>query len=167
MSASLRRDGIDSTFLGRIFADQPETVYSDACCHFNDKGLDAIVNAIALGSGTDPLATPAVLFILVGLCATLIGLVVTGVSLALPERAKATVTASCTNGGISVGSLDNFEVSEKSRRHLEGKLNGGGTAVELHTTNGGVRLRSKAPEGESTTDGAEPPTVPKTLKSQR
>jgi len=66
-----------------------------------------------------------------------------GVSLALPEKAKATVTASCTNGGISVGSLDNFEVSEKSRRHLEGKLNGGGTSVELHTTNGGVRLRSR------------------------
>ncbi len=64
-------------------------------------------------------------------------------SLALPEQAKATVTASCTNGGISVGSLDNFEVTEKSRRHLEGKLNGGGTAVELHTTNGGVRLRSR------------------------
>jgi len=66
-----------------------------------------------------------------------------GVSLALPEKAKATVTASCTNGGISVGSLDNFEVSEKSRRRLEGKLNGGGTTVELHTTNGGVRLRSR------------------------
>ena len=66
-----------------------------------------------------------------------------GVSLALPEKAKATVTASCTNGGISVGSLDNFEISEKSRRRLEGKLNGGGTSVELHTTNGGVRLRSR------------------------
>jgi hypothetical protein len=66
-----------------------------------------------------------------------------GVSLALPEKAKATVTASCTNGGISVGALDNFEVSEKSRRRLEGKLNGGGTSVELHTTNGGVRLRSR------------------------
>jgi Toastrack DUF4097 len=66
-----------------------------------------------------------------------------GVSLALPEKAKATVTASCTNGGISVGSLDNFEVSEKSRRHLEGKLNGGGTSVELRTTNGGIRLRSR------------------------
>jgi hypothetical protein len=66
-----------------------------------------------------------------------------GVTLALPEKAKATVTASCTNGGISVGSLDNFEVSEKSRRRLEGKLNGGGTSVELHTTNGGVRLRSR------------------------
>ena len=48
-----------------------------------------------------------------------------------------------TNGGISVGSLDNFEVSEKSRRHLEGRLNGGGTEIELQTTNGGIRLRSR------------------------
>jgi hypothetical protein len=66
-----------------------------------------------------------------------------GVTLALPEKAKASVSASCTNGGISVGSIDNFEVTEKSRRHLEGKLNGGGTEVELITTNGGVRLRSR------------------------
>ena len=65
------------------------------------------------------------------------------VTLSLPEKAKATVSASVTNGGITVGSLDNFDVTEKSRRHLEGKLNGGGTAVELHTTNGGVRLKSR------------------------
>ena len=65
------------------------------------------------------------------------------VTLMLPEHAKATVAASVTNGGISVGSLDNFDVTEKSRRRLEGKLNGGGTAVELHTTNGGIRLRSR------------------------
>ena len=65
------------------------------------------------------------------------------VVLMLPEKAKATVSASVTNGGISVGSLDNFDVSEKSRRHLEGKLNGGGTSIELSTTNGGIRLRSR------------------------
>ena len=65
------------------------------------------------------------------------------VTLMLPEKAKATVAASVTNGGINVGSLDNFEVTEKSRRHLEGKMNGGGTAVELHTTNGSIRLRSR------------------------
>ena len=66
-----------------------------------------------------------------------------GVTLMLPEQAKATVSASCTNGGISVGSLDNFDVTEKSRRHLEGRLNGGGTPIELQTTNGGIRLRSR------------------------
>ena len=65
------------------------------------------------------------------------------VTLMLPEKAKATVSASVTNGGINVGSLDNFDVTEKSRRHLEGKMNGGGTDVELHTTNGSIRLRSR------------------------
>jgi hypothetical protein len=65
------------------------------------------------------------------------------VTLMLPEKAKATVSASVTNGGINVGSLDNFDVTEKSRRHLEGKMNGGGAAVELHTTNGSIRLRSR------------------------
>jgi len=65
------------------------------------------------------------------------------VTLMLPEKAKATVTASVTNGGINVGSLDNFDVTDKARRHLEGKLNGGGTEVELRTTNGSIRLRSR------------------------
>ena len=65
------------------------------------------------------------------------------VTLMLPEKAKATVSASVTNGGITVGALDNFEVTEKSRRRLEGRLNGGGTLVELRTTNGGIRLRSR------------------------
>ncbi len=65
------------------------------------------------------------------------------VTLMLPEKAKATVSASVTNSGINVGSLDNFDVTEKSRRHLAGKMNGGGTDVELHTTNGSIRLRSR------------------------
>lgn len=91
-----------------------------------------------------------------------------GVSLALPDRARATVTASCTNGGISVGSLDNFEVTEKSRRHLEGKLNGGGTMVELHTTNGGVRLRSRDSINTRTdTDSAEDSKNLKDLKDSK
>jgi len=65
------------------------------------------------------------------------------VTLMLPEKAKATVSATVTNGGINVGSLDNFDVTEKARRRLEGKLNGGGTEVELHTTNGSIRVRSR------------------------
>jgi Putative adhesin len=89
-----------------------------------------------------------------------------GVTLTVPESAKADVSASCTNGGISVSGVK-LEVSEQSRRHLEGKLNGGGTPIELHTTNGGVRLRSKAPEDEPRTESGDPATLPKTLKSRR
>ena len=65
------------------------------------------------------------------------------VTLTLPETAKATLSASVTNGGISVGEFQNLDVSEKSRRHLEAKLNGGGALVELETTNGGVRIRPR------------------------
>jgi hypothetical protein len=65
------------------------------------------------------------------------------VTLMLPEQARATVSATVTNGGINVGSLDNFDVTEKSRRRLEGKMNGGGAEVSLHTTNGSIRVRSR------------------------
>lgn len=88
-----------------------------------------------------------------------------GVTLTLPESAKADISASCTNGGISVSGVK-LEISEQSRRRLEGKLNGGGTPIELHTTNGGVRLRSKSADDETRTDDAEAKTV-KTLKSRR
>ena len=50
-----------------------------------------------------------------------------GVTLTLPDSAKANLSASCTNGGINVSALDKLEVSEQSRRRLEGRLNGGGT----------------------------------------
>ena len=66
-----------------------------------------------------------------------------GVTLTLPETAKADISASCTNGGINVNSLEKLEITESSRRKLEGRLNGGGTPIELHTTNGGIRVRAR------------------------
>jgi DUF4097 and DUF4098 domain-containing protein YvlB len=66
-----------------------------------------------------------------------------GVMLTLPESAKADLSASVTNGGIRVDDFQNLDVSERSRRRLEAKLNGGGTPIELHTTNGGVRVRPR------------------------
>jgi hypothetical protein len=66
-----------------------------------------------------------------------------GVTLMVPDKAKADISASWTNGGINVSSLENLTVSEKSRRHFEGTLNGGGTPIELQTTNGGIRVRSR------------------------
>jgi putative adhesin len=66
-----------------------------------------------------------------------------GVVLTLPELAKADLSASVTNGGISVGEFQNMEVGEKSRRRFEARLNGGGTSIELTTTNGGVRIRPR------------------------
>ena len=72
------------------------------------------------------------------------------VTLTLPESAKATLSASVTNGGISVGEFQNLDVSEKSRRRFEAKLNGGGTPIELQTTNGGVRIRPRNSLAEAT-----------------
>ena len=63
-----------------------------------------------------------------------------GVSLALPAESKASVVARVTNGGIRTGTLEFQTSGEQSRRRFEGTLNGGGTAVTVETTNGGVRL---------------------------
>jgi len=67
-----------------------------------------------------------------------------GVVLMVPESAKADFAASCTNGGIIVSPDLKLDVTEQSRRNLEGRLNGGGTRVDLHTTNGGIRIRPRA-----------------------
>jgi DUF4097 and DUF4098 domain-containing protein YvlB len=78
-----------------------------------------------------------------------LGTVNGGVTLGLPESAKADVLATCTNGGINISGLK-LEVSEQSRRRVEGKMNGGGTPIELSTVNGGVRLRTRNTEPKDT-----------------
>ena len=90
-----------------------------------------------------------------------------GVVLTVPESAKADLSASCTNGGIIVSPDLKVEVSEQSRRRLEARMNGGGTPIELHTTNGGVRIKprgliAEAPADEPDVEHApKPPTPPK------
>ncbi|HEV3057259.1 MAG TPA: DUF4097 family beta strand repeat-containing protein [Vicinamibacterales bacterium] len=78
-----------------------------------------------------------------------------GLTLRVPSDAKADVSASWTNGGISVSDVK-MEVSERSRRRFEGRMNGGGAAIELHTTNGGIHIRSRGGAVESTTDADRP-----------
>jgi len=74
-----------------------------------------------------------------------------GVNLALPTDAKADVFATCTNGGISVSGVP-IEMTEQSRRRVEGKMNGGGASIELKTTNGGVRIRAHGDRAPKDTD---------------
>jgi DUF4097 and DUF4098 domain-containing protein YvlB len=74
-----------------------------------------------------------------------------GVTLDLPDTAKADVVATWTNGGMSVNGLS-VDVTERSRRRFEGKLNGGGAPIELHTTNGGIRLRAREVEAQKPAD---------------
>jgi hypothetical protein len=69
-----------------------------------------------------------------------------GVTLRLPETSRATINMRAVNGGVEVNDLDVAVQGEKSRRRIEGTLNGGGAHVNLSTTNGGVRLsRATAP----------------------
>ncbi len=69
-----------------------------------------------------------------------------GVVLTVPEDAKADLSASCTNGGINVAGLK-LDTTDSSRRHVEGTLNGGGTKIDLRTTNGGIRVRARGVAG--------------------
>lgn len=63
-----------------------------------------------------------------------------GIKVRLPREAKATISASITNGGISTENLAIDNSGENSRRHLEGRLNGGGPRLDAEGMNGGIRL---------------------------
>jgi hypothetical protein len=60
--------------------------------------------------------------------------------LTLPRTARANVSATCTNGAIDVSSVGLELMGEQSRRRVRGRMNGGGTPVELTTTNGAIRV---------------------------
>jgi len=66
-----------------------------------------------------------------------------GVSVKVPRDAKVTIAASVMNGGISMGDLPVEITGQRSRRRVEGNLNGGGSRVALETTNGGIRLSGR------------------------
>lgn len=65
-----------------------------------------------------------------------------GIRLRLPSDAKATISARVTNGGIDTSGLQ-LETSESSRRRLDGRLNGGGTRIDIEGTNGGIRISGR------------------------
>ena len=68
------------------------------------------------------------------------------VDLTLPAAAKADLSAECRNGAVAVEGLSLEPVGEQSRRAVHGKLNGGGAPIEVNTTNGAIRIRSRAAE---------------------
>jgi DUF4097 and DUF4098 domain-containing protein YvlB len=65
-----------------------------------------------------------------------------GIKLRLPSDAKASISATITNGGIDTSGLS-IEKTESSRRRLEGRLNGGGPAIRLEGTNGGISISAR------------------------
>ena len=66
-----------------------------------------------------------------------------GVRLQFPPTVKASLEASCVNGGINVDDEFTVEASESSSRRLTGTLNGGGPRVAATTVNGGIRIRTR------------------------
>lgn len=65
-----------------------------------------------------------------------------GIRLRLPGDAKADISARVANGGIDAEGLP-VDASEKSRRRLEGRLNGGGPRIDIEGTNGGIRIAAR------------------------
>lgn len=65
-----------------------------------------------------------------------------GIKLRLPGDAKADISASVANGGIDAEGLA-LDATEKSRRRLEGRLNGGGPRIQIEGTNGGVAIAAR------------------------
>ena len=66
-----------------------------------------------------------------------------GVNVELPKDASGNLSARVVNGGLGVDNLQLETIGERSRRRLEGKLNGGGPPIDLATTNGGIHLTGK------------------------
>lgn len=61
------------------------------------------------------------------------------VTVTVPRGANADLTARVTNGAIQRENID-LQVSEESRRRLDGRLGPGGPLIRLETTNGAIRL---------------------------
>jgi len=83
------------------------------------------------------------------------------VVISLPESAKADFSVSWTNGGVNVSPDLKVEVVEKARRRFEGRMNGGGTPIELQTTNGGIRLRTRQTAEDPNTEPGSPTLEPR------
>jgi Toastrack DUF4097 len=61
-------------------------------------------------------------------------------TLTLPGNARANLSASVTNGVIDTSGLTLDLMGEQTRRRVRGRLNGGGTPIDLSTTNGPIRV---------------------------
>ncbi len=64
------------------------------------------------------------------------------VDVTIPAGAKADVDANCVNGRIAIDGMK-LDGPERTRRHVGGRLNGGGPRIVLDATNGGIRIAAK------------------------
>lgn len=64
------------------------------------------------------------------------------ITVTIPRTARASLSASVANGGISTENLDVTDTDE-SRRAFEGTLNGGGAEIRLSTINGAIKIAGR------------------------
>ena len=62
------------------------------------------------------------------------------IQLRLPQNGKVNLSASCVNGVIDASALTLELMGEQSRRRVRGRMNGGGTPIELNTVNGKIEV---------------------------
>lgn len=62
------------------------------------------------------------------------------VTLTIPKDAKAYVTAGAVNGTMDLSALSLEAMGEQSKRRARGRMNGGGTPVDLQTVNGRITV---------------------------
>ena len=62
------------------------------------------------------------------------------VVLKLPSDANASLEANCTNGTIDVNDFALEPFGEQTRRRVRGRLNAGGTPIEITTINGDIHV---------------------------
>jgi hypothetical protein len=73
-----------------------------------------------------------------------------GISVQIPSDSSAEVSARVTNGHIGVEGLSAMKADDgNSRRRFNGRLNGGGHAIRLETTNGGITISARGPAKSS------------------
>ncbi len=64
------------------------------------------------------------------------------ITVSLPNSTNADFSARVTNGAIERDNLT-LQVSEESRRRLDGRMGTGGTRIRLETTNGAITIKGK------------------------
>jgi hypothetical protein len=63
--------------------------------------------------------------------------------LAVPSTADANLTASVTNGKIDLADLKFEPLGEQTPRRVRGRLNAGGTPIDLAATNGSITVKAR------------------------
>jgi DUF4097 and DUF4098 domain-containing protein YvlB len=66
-----------------------------------------------------------------------------GVQLTLPEGANANLSATSVNGFVDVAGLAFEKFGDENRRRVRGRLNAGGTPIELNAVNGNIHVAAR------------------------